>query len=62
MIDMKKILLIIFVVVVVMIIGVKAYATHSRYIEWESDRVVQTITVRDGDTLDGIGYQYSHLG
>ena len=35
-----------------------ACINNSRYNEWEDTRVIKTVTVHRGDTLDAFGYEY----
>jgi hypothetical protein len=55
---MRKIFTALLVLIFVVVVGVKAYSDNSRQTEWENTRVIKTITVHQGDTLDSIGYEY----
>lgn len=55
---MKKLFTALLVLLIVAVVGVKAYSDNNRQTDWQNTRVVKTITVHNGDTLDGISYEY----
>ena len=54
----KTALLILAVIVITSVFAVSISSANDTQSEWYNTRVIKTITIHSGDTLDGIGYEY----